>query len=285
MLPSNIKFSYLLAFPITLCLFAAIYITYSGGSQYALWIAPFVVALVVIYLLSPQIDWWWYQRNPPDIHEPMRIFLQQHHKFYQQLSVAQKQKFRERMALYIEANEFIQKGFGDEESTVPHGIRGIIAANAVYLTFGKDDFLMNKFEHIIVYPQQFPSPQFPRQFHSSEIFVEDGVIMFSAEHLMSSFTHPQQYYNIGLHEYAQVFMLSAPHYPYPQMDEHIWQHLEAISGMSKDYIHRYINLPDIPPLPVSIHHFFQFPVQMQQILPELYQTYTNIFKITPQQSY
>ena len=53
------------------------------------------------------------------------------------------------MALYIEANEFIQKGFGDEESTVPHGIRGIIAANAVYLTFGKDDFLMNKFEHII----------------------------------------------------------------------------------------------------------------------------------------
>jgi hypothetical protein len=94
-----------------------------------------------------------------------------------------------------------------------------------------------------------------------------------------SFVESTKYFNIGLYEYAKVFVRSYPNHPYPVFDENSWEALERISGFSKAWIEEWINLPDIDPLAVSIAHFFTFPEAFIKELPEEYELYRSIFNM------
>ncbi len=269
--------SKLLAIPFVLALLVLLYLAWEADSSYAIYIVPAVLALVVIYIFQPQLDWWWYKRRPPELDGPIRKLFDRFHPFYRQLSAANQKRFRERVALYTLSKEFIPKAFDH----VPEDIKGVVAAQAVQLTFGQQDYQLSKFERIVVYPQPFPSPQYPEQFHASEIYEEDGVILFSAEQLMAAFAQPLKNYNIGLHEYAKVYISSYPEKEYPIFDEFIWEKLEAISGFSKKFIHAYIGLEEVNPLPVGICLFFCFPLRFKNILPNAYQAFSQIFNLDP----
>ena len=76
-------------------------------SDWAKWgIAPFLI-LAVAYVMAPQINWWWYKRNPPPLDIKIQRFIDDYFSFYQKLSPELKQRFRERTALYLLGNEFI----------------------------------------------------------------------------------------------------------------------------------------------------------------------------------
>ena len=70
-------------------------------------------------------------------------------------------------------------------------------------------------------------------------------------------------------------------HPWPVFEEPIWDHLQEISGITKEFIFKWINLEDIDPLAVSIVHFFTFPKKFNELLPEVYRTYTDIFQQDP----
>lgn len=252
-----------------------LYLTWEQSEDYSLYIIPFVVMSSITYVFSPQINWWWYSRYPPELDGPIRQIFQKHFQFYQNLSVEQKKRFRDRVALFVIGNDFMPQVV----DTVPEDVKAFIAANAVQLTFGQDEYLFSKFEKIVVYPKPFPSPQYPRKMHASEIFEEDGVVLFSAEQLIKSFIQPTRFYNIGLHEYAKVFVTSFPDLDYPPLGEDIWDKLQTISGFSREYVTKFINLEVISPRPVSIAHFFVFPEQFKATLPALYTAYEQIFKM------
>ncbi|MEZ4958742.1 MAG: zinc-dependent peptidase [Saprospiraceae bacterium] len=262
-----------LLIPFVLGALVFFYIGWNVDSDYAIYMAPFVVGAAAVYMLSPQIDWWQYQRKPPELDARLRHILNTQMPFYQNLSVENKTKFRHRIALYLEANEFIPKG----SENVPVDVRGIVAACAVQLTLGLKDYLMGKFEHIIVYPHPFPSPQHTERWHACELFEEDGVIMFSSEQLMAGFVKPARYFNIGLYEYARVFQRCNPQIAFPVFDEYIWDKLERISGFSLENIEKWIGLPAIDPLGVAVSHFFIFPEKFKDILPGEFAALSKIF--------
>ncbi len=263
-------FSRLLAVPIIVGLltFFYLYQTHDDFGSIAIYIVPFVIVGVMLYLFSPQLDWWWYKRNPPDLAQPLRLLLVKHNTYYNHLSVEEKLRFRQRMKLYMIANEYKPMGGGE---AVPEDIKAFIAAAAIQVTFGQNDYLMAPFEHIIVYPNLFPSPQYPEHFHPSEIYAEDGVIMVSGNYLMQAVIQPKKIFHIGLYEYAKIFMRTHLNYTYPERSTIDWETLEKVSGMSKAYLDKFMNLPEIDPLAVSIHHFFQFPAAFKQHLPDLYE--------------
>lgn len=251
-----------------------IYLSLYVDEKFSVYIVPPVVILVMIYVLSPQINWWWYKRNPPDLPAAVRqMFFQ--YPFYQRLPEGEKNRFRQRVALFSMANEFMPQVM----EKVPDDLKYMISACAVTITFGQENFLFKKFENIVVAPKPFPTPQYPEKFHASEIYEPDGVVLFSAEQLALGFMQSTQYYNIGLHEYAKVFIKTYPQHSYPTLDESSWQILEQISGFSKDWITKWINLPDIEPLPVSIVHFFTYPERFQQGMPEVSEKYRQIFRM------
>ncbi|MBK8562100.1 MAG: zinc-dependent peptidase [Saprospiraceae bacterium] len=243
--------------------------------DYAIYAVPCVVGLAVVYILSPQIDWWWYQKHPPALPGMVRHLINTNSAFYQNLPAAEKTRFRNRMAMYMEANEFMGQGM----EAVPPDVKGIVAASAVQLTFGHEDYLLNPFEHIVIYPHRFPSPQFPSQMHTCEHFEEDGVILFSAEQLMPGFLEPQRYLNTGLYEFARVFMRKYPAVSFPQITEEQWPALEAISNFPKDKTIQYIGLREIDLTALAVVYFFDFEGKFKEILPHEFRVIKDALKV------
>ncbi|MEZ5040090.1 MAG: zinc-dependent peptidase [Saprospiraceae bacterium] len=269
--------SRLLAIPFAVGFVFFFYLTWSKDEAYAIYIIPCSIMLGMIFVFSPQINWWWYKKYPPDLPDGIRRFFGEHFTWYRNLPLRQKESFRQKTAMFSMATDFKPMVMPN----VPEDVKAIVSASAVQLTFGLEDFLLPKFENVVIYPHPFPSPQYPDRFHLSEIFEEDGVVLFSLDHLVKSFAEPTSYYHIGLHEYAKIFMLSYPNEPYPNLGEDIWVKLEAISHFSRQAIENWINLADIEALPVSIAHFFVFPQRFKEVLPDIYRIYALIFRQDP----
>lgn len=261
-------------------LFTCILLFYLGFTQnhtYSIIGVPFAIALSALFVMSPQVNWWYYSRNPPPLDVKLRNFISQYSIFYQELSLEGKQRFRDRVSLFMMAHEYMPMAV----KTVPEDIKGIVAANAVHLTFGLPDYLMEKFEKIVIYPAPFPSPQFPRQLHASESYKEDGVVILAASHLVKGYTEPELYYNISLHEWIRVFLQLNPSKHLPSLPENIWQALEKISRFPKPNLEAFIGLPQLDPMPVAICYYLMFPKQFQEVLPEVHTAISDLLNLNP----
>ncbi len=267
----------LIAIPLILVAIICLYLAWEKDSGYAVYIIPSALGLVALYIMHPQIDWWWYNKYPKELDEKIRQLLERHFPFYVELNPELKQRFRTRMTLYPMAKEFMARGFEE----IPDDIKAMVAANSIMLTFGQKDYLLDQFQTIVIYPKPFPTPLHPRLFHSTEHFEEDGVLLFSAEQLMHGSLQAQHYFNICLYEMARIYQLQFPEKRYPELSENIWNELEMISGFSKAVVETTIGLPDADIEAVAICHFFIFPEKFKQLLPEVYANYRTVFNLDP----
>ncbi|MEM9992227.1 MAG: zinc-dependent peptidase, partial [Bacteroidota bacterium] len=113
--------------------FALFTLTYlTSETWYAYIAAPLFLLLVVSYIMSPQIDWWYFQRRPPSVDDNTRTFLNKRLPFYHQLNDRGKKRFEERVAMFLPAHEFVPM----EVKSVPDELQVALAASAVQLTFG-----------------------------------------------------------------------------------------------------------------------------------------------------
>lgn len=255
-----------IAFFILLPALCFLYLAWDVNPAYAPGIVPFIVLAVLVYILAPQINWWWYQRWPPDLNKELTQLLEKFFPFYQKLPSFEKKRFRTRVAMFKMGVEWMPKGF--PEDILPPDIATMLAAQAVMLTFGKSEYLFKQFEKVIVYPLPFPSPEYPFA-HASELYAADGCLLFSAQQIARSFVQPYLHFNIGLYEYARVFILTHPNENYPDCSAvDLWAKLEQISNMDRRKVELTIGLADIEPLPVLIHHYFMFHTHCATLLPD-----------------
>jgi hypothetical protein len=246
---------------------------------------PFIAAAAT-YVMSPQVNWFFWQRNPPPLDPNIEQILAQTCSYYQKLSPPLCQRFRTRVALFMLGNEFIRPVSPDAPDAealrkqVPEDLKAAVAASAAQVFFAKTNFMSGKYENYILYPHAFPTPQF-ETFHNSEIYDEDGVVLFNADPLMLGFQRPQQFFSIGLYEMARVFQKTTPSVSVPFLDETAWQSLETISGMSQQDIQTIVGLPHLDGFGVAAHHFFTFSDRFKAVLPDLYQLLQNTFEQNP----
>jgi len=256
-------FARLLSIPFVLLALGTLYLTWEVDESYSLWIIPPVIITALLYVFAPQINWWWYQRTPPKIDPMVKTLLGKYLPFYDNLSPEDKQKFDHRLGLYQLSVDYQNKS----SDGVPEDAQGLIAACAVWLTFNREEFLFPKFENVVVYNHAFPSPQ-QQDLHASEIFEEDGVLVFSLEHFMPGFLETKNYYNIGLHEFAKVFVISYPDETYPTFGDDFWNRIGQINGLKRDAFEKFMGLKNIETLPIGIVHHFVYPEQFANIFPE-----------------
>lgn len=255
----------LFSIPFFVWLLAALYVAWKNDGIQPLVIAPPLVALAVLFVMSPQINWWWWSRNPPDLPDGLRAMLEKCAPFYQKMPESVQKRFRTRLFLIMEATEFMPKGWPDDR--FPEDIKAMIAAQHARLTLDRADFLLPKFETVVVYRQAFPSPNH-QFFHGSELFEEDGCLIFSAEHVIKGFMEEGQYFQVALYEYARAFQKSHPEAGWPVFSETDWPLLETAGQVSKPQIENAIGLPDPNPLAVAVHHFFQKTESFAAVFPE-----------------
>jgi Mlc titration factor MtfA (ptsG expression regulator) len=272
--------SSLLYLPLLLIAGILLYVIYGVGyTSYAYCLIPIIGLVAVIYTLSPQIDWWWWQKYPLQLDEPIKKWLEKSFAFYQQLSDLNKKRFEHRLALFLRGTEYIGQGV----ETVPEEIKAMSAINAVWVGFGQKDFLFPNHQRVIFYRGAFPSIQNPT-FHASEVFTDerDGGLILSAPHLMESMNDMVNFYNIGLHEYAAAFQQTYPEKTMPAPpDELVWEKLSLVSGVNCHLLPAYMGTPTVDAARVGIVYFLAFPARFQAVFPEWYDALQHYLNLNP----
>ena len=267
----------LLFVPFLAVLAYGLYRSYAEDELYVWLVVPPLVVVVVLYVLFPQIEHYFFKKRPPRLEAGFVTLFQRHLPFFAHLSPAGKERFAERVVIYRQARAFMPMAMEE----VPLDVETVIAASAVWLTFGKEEFLLEPYERFVIYRGPFPTPLHGEHWHVSELYPEDEVILFSIPHLMDSFANSKGYFNIGLYELAKAYVLQFKFEDWPVWKRADWATFEQISGMSHDYVRKFIGLPQVDQLAVSIVHFLVFPVKFKAAYPNEYQRYVSNFQFDP----
>jgi len=262
--------------------FALVYIFYQSAVDYDFrdaysWVIfPLLVLCIALYIFSPQIDFWFHKKYPVALDQPVINWLEQQFPFYQSLADSDKLQFRNRLSLFMEAKEFfLMKA---EKLDMPEDMKFIISAHAIWLTMGREDYLLDKFERIIAYMHPFPTP-FYKHLHTVEAELQDGVVLLSFEYVLKALSAPD-HYNIAIHGFAEAFHEMHQEINWSDISQQDEEQLQQISGLTTQRICDTIGFERVDQVLLAIHHYVQFPDHFKTKLPQLYQQIDQIFKLS-----
>jgi len=219
----------------------------------SLLLLPMLVAAGV-YTLSPQIMWWHWKRHPPDLDVSLAPLLERF-DLYRRLDLAGKREFRRRTFLLREATDFEGKAI----EQFPPDVKVMVAASAATIGFHRPEFLLGNYEKVVFYRHYFPSPEH-EVLHSSELYHEDGAIIWTLNVLLRSCIEPKKYLQLGLYEYGRALMhldqdlrtkLNALALDYPR--------IQKITGFTEEKLKEFIGLEelDLAGITLVLYHTHQ----------------------------
>lgn len=261
--------SRILSLPIALSILTVLYVSYELEYQNAMiWILfPLVIASAVV-IFQGQIDFWWNERNPVPLDPPISDWLKKYDPYYTSLETNQRQNYDNRLVMYMQGRAFVS--VGREHHDVPNDIQAIIASNAVKMLISKKDYLLGDMDRIYLYKHPFPTPR--HQFlHTVETDIEDGVFIFSLEHLVPGMINPKEHYNIAMHGFAEAFQRVFPKEDFTYLDQITWDQIEEVGYHSKDKILKTIGFNQTDITTVAINHFFTHPRRFNLMIPAVYE--------------
>ena len=264
--------SKILLIPFLLLLGLTIYLTVDFGDEYAPYIILPAVICVAIFIMGPQIDWFWFERYPPKLDPLEKKLLDKKVAIYPRLSLEQKKTFRSRVALFNYSKSYQEMAM----PKVPEDVKIMMAISAAQLTIGLDDFLLENYEKVIVYPHKFPSPQYPDNWHISETFEEDGVMMFVAQNLMHGFINPSSYFNCALYELAKVVCKEQQLPELKSLEKVSIDELAAINNSNEEDLKEYIGLPELDSRALAMVQFIEFPTRLKSKHPDLFEEIRSV---------
>jgi hypothetical protein len=267
-----------LSLPLILILAAMLYNGWSSGNQLSVYLIIPVALLVALYTFHGVIDHWWLTKFPVPFDPKLKDWLTKHFPPYVVLDDELKKKFEFRLGLYINGRLF--QSVGKEMRDVPEDIKCMVAAHAVNMTLGIDDYLIGDTDRIFLYKHPFPTPKFPF-LHNVETDTEDGVIILSLEQLVNAIIRPDLYYNTAYHAYAEAIMFVNNKTEFPSFPEQTWSDIQNISGWNNETICRQTGYQSVPLQTVHSTIFFTMPQKYKMILPEYYDRLSLAFNRKP----
>lgn len=242
--------------------------------DYVHWILLMVFLMIALYVMKAQIDYWWHKKYPLPIEPEIKKWLIHNFPFYNSLDGELKQKFEDRLGLYIEARLFTS--LGSKERQVPEDLKAMIAAHAVRVTLNYEDFLIGDFDRIMMYKHPFPTPKH-QYLHIVETEVEDGVIIFTLDYLLNGVLEPDHYYNIAYHAFAEAFSKQNPTIDFSFLGEVTKEHMQLISGFAVEDLLTTLGYKSLDPVPVIITYYFTFREKFEKSLPHIVDKLDDIF--------
>lgn len=193
--------------------------------------------------------------------------------YYQKLPTTEKPKFVERVASFIERKEFE----GRQGLVVTDEMKAVVAASAVQLTFGMNEYYFPHFSKILLFPQSYYN-RLTQQQHKGEVNFS-GLIALSWKDLKEGFEKPYDNYNLGLHEMAHALCFDKfTNHEIDNFFEHYFDKWEIIAQDEykrvkenhESFFRKYAGTNKMEFFAVCIEYFFESPEQMKKELPELY---------------
>lgn len=235
-----------------------------------------VAILILIYLFSPQINYWWLKRNPVQLDDSIIKMLKATNPLYNTLDEKNKEDFHNKLMLHVEGREFLGKGMEEDNRSVPYDIKHMICQVPVTMAKNRKDRPFKNFERVVLYKHPFPSPRF-KFLHTAETEVEDGVIILSLEHVERALFKKDAFYNVAWYAYAEAFIKARPSESYPDIPNDIWHRIDEISPLDQKQITATLGYKSIDPLPVLISLYFNYRERFRKVLPDMSTTFDRIF--------
>ena len=235
----------------------------TGVSADVLIIGP-LLAAAAVYTLSPQIRWWHWLRNPPDLPLDLAPLLDRF-DLYRRLGLEGKREFRRRTFMLKEGSDI--QGRAIEQ--FPEDVKIMVAASAATISFYRDDFLIGDFENIIFYRHYFPSPGYD-VLHCSELHEEDGVIIWTLNVFLQSVVEPKKYLQLGLYEYARALYIVEQGLREKLSSETLtYAQIERVSGFTEEKLKQFIGLEDLDTVAITHVLFFTHREELLALYPEV----------------
>lgn len=256
-----------------LCLFVSgLVLRFTSDTPADLLIILPLVAAAGVYTLAPQIRWWHWLRNPPDLPIDLAPLLERF-DLYRRLDLAGKREFRRRTFMLREGTHI----HGQAIEHFPEDVKVMVAACAATVSFHRDDFLIGDYENVIFYRHYFPSPAH-EVLHSSELHVADGAIIWTLNVFLQSVVEPHKYLQLGIYEYARaLYTVEAGLEDAVAAVALDYAGVERISGFSEDKLKEFIGLPDLNRTAVTHVLYFTHRERMQQFFAATVSELDRIF--------
>ena len=240
----------ILAAPFVLVAAALLYFVMEGRDELALWLAGTILILAVIYILAPQINWYFQKKQPPPLPDGARRFLLQNSRFFQGLSNEDKRRFEERAGLWMNARNWQAQNL----ESVPEDIKLTICEAALQVWWDDENWLLDDFEQVVLFMGPFPTPQH-HAWHASETEFEDKTWLFSVDHLLRAFVEPHNFPRLDLYEMCKTYLAKHPSRPFPEPTR---AELEQLSGFPHGRVEAFLGLPITDLRPLAMAYRLQF---------------------------
>lgn len=203
--------------------------------------------------------------------------------FYRSLAPAGQQRFRQRVREFVESKIII----GIKNVYLPDNMRAFIAASAVQLTFGLEEWYLYHFHTIRIYPKEFYSRINEKLLKGGA--GQNGVIWFSWKDYLAGYADQENGINLGLHEMGHALMINMQkggqdadfHSRFERLTEMEQELLPMVRNGSISFLRKYAGANINEFFAVSIEHFFEQPVEFKKILPLLYSALSELLQQDP----
>jgi len=258
----------------------AVYILYNlyyhNTIEWSLYILFPAIALVAIYIFHNQINalgWKWW---PPKIDPVLFQMVHTTVPFVKSLSAEDQKSLFQILHFDIRRNDFT----GMKVEDIPEDIKAMCVLPGSLMTQITNTPINKEYNQVVLYKHPFPSQQY-NDWHTSEIHHEDGVFLFSLEHLVPGYAQKSRYPNIAFYEWAQALRFHHPTFKSWEVNEEVWESLEAIPPLSKSVVTAYVGLEGIDVRDVLITGYFTHQSELREVVPEVMSRLDEMFLVGP----
>lgn len=125
--------------------------------------------------------------------------------YYRKLNIEDRQRFLARVLAFMQGKEFIPREQVELTASIDE-MKTIISAAAVQLTFGLEEYTLDPFYQILIYPSSF----YNNVTHNKELGEASprGTLVFSWKDLQEGFAEGTDKINVGIHEMSHALHMS-----------------------------------------------------------------------------
>jgi len=221
--------------------------------------------------------------NFPEKIKPEQLILrygseiQQVFPIFHSLPHSYKINFSRRILAFLNQYEFVVKQ--QAMLTSEHKVK--IAASYIKLTLGFSDFLINSFQHIIVYPTAYYFEELAET-HVGHFHPKMKTIMLTLDEFEKGIVNAHDGKDLSLHEFSHAlcFEMLKPHTLHPDSDHfRLWyrkiiQWLQVPTNRKRilqdKLIREYVFSHQLESIAVLVEMFFECKEILQSQYPELY---------------
>ena len=204
--------------------------------------------------------------------------------YYRALNETDRKKFMLRLSEFMHSKDFT----GGEGLEVTEEMKVLISASATQLMFGLNNYTLDYFSTIRIYPGIFFSKLM--NVHMKGGASQGGVLFLSWKDFKLGYKYEHDMINLGLHELAHALKIEAERgegfgmnffASFQEFEERYEAMLVAVRNGEIPFLRKYGGTNSQEFWAVCIEHFFEAPQEFSEKLPGLYNDISGLLRQDP----